>query len=74
MRIALVNMPFASAARPSLALGLLQSLANRRGHNCCSKYFNTLFARLLGYQAYRKMADYFPVPLLAGEWVFSQAF
>jgi ribosomal peptide maturation radical SAM protein 1 len=67
-------MPFASAARPSLALGLLQSLANRRGHNCCSKYFNTLFARLLGYQAYRKMADYFPVPLLAGEWVFSQAF
>jgi len=33
-----------------------------------------LFARLLGYEDYRKMADYFPVPLLAGEWVFSQAF
>jgi ribosomal peptide maturation radical SAM protein 1 len=74
MRIALVNMPFASAARPSLALGLLQSLADRRGDHCCSKYFNTLFARMLGSDAYRKMADYFPVPLLAGEWVFSQAF
>jgi ribosomal peptide maturation radical SAM protein 1 len=69
-----VNMPFASAERPSLALGLLQSLANRRGYSCCSKYFNPLFARLLGYEDYRKMADYFPVPLLAGEWVFSQAF
>lgn len=74
MRIALVNMPLASAARPSLALGLLQSLADRQGYDCCSKYFNVLFARMVGHKDYRKMADYFPVPLLAGEWVFSQAF
>jgi ribosomal peptide maturation radical SAM protein 1 len=74
MRIALINMPFASAGRPSLALGLLQSLAERRGYGCCSKYFNTLFARMLGREAYRDMSDYFPVPLLVGEWVFSQAF
>jgi ribosomal peptide maturation radical SAM protein 1 len=74
MRIALVNMPFASAARPSLALGLLQSLANQRGYHCCSKYFNTIFARLVGAKAYETIADYFPIPLLAGEWIFSQAF
>jgi len=74
MNIALVNMPFASAARPSLALGLLQSLAKRHGHKCCSKYFNTLLSRMLGHDAYRRMADHFPVPLLAGEWVFSQCF
>jgi ribosomal peptide maturation radical SAM protein 1 len=74
MRIALVNMPFASAARPSLALGLLQSLANQRGYSCSSKYFNTIFARMLGPKAYETIADYFPIPLLAGEWIFSQAF
>jgi ribosomal peptide maturation radical SAM protein 1 len=74
MKIALVNMPFASASRPSLGLGLLQSLADRHGYDCCSKYFNTLFARLLGRDAYRDMSDYFPVSLLVGEWIFSQAF
>src|SRR4051794_30647876 len=74
MRIALVNMPFASAGRPSLALGLLQSLATQSGYTCTSKYFNTLFARLVGYEAYRRLAETMPVPLLVGEWIFSQAY
>lgn len=74
MQIALINMPFASAKRPSLALGVLQSLAHRHGHSCCTKNFNTLFSRLMGTDPYRKIAEFFPVPLLAGEWIFSQAF
>ncbi|HYG63625.1 MAG TPA: RiPP maturation radical SAM C-methyltransferase, partial [Thermoanaerobaculia bacterium] len=74
MNIALVVMPFAAAERPSLGVGLLQSLLRRRGFGCDAKYFNLTFASLIGLEDYKRFAEEFPIGALAGEWVFSQAF
>lgn len=74
MRVALVNMPFAAADRPSLAIGLLQAVLRKHGFECTSKHYNILFSRLLGDEQYRQVSDYPSSVVLAGEWVFSQLY
>ena len=51
-RIALINMPFSNAERPSLALGLLKALAREAGWTADVHNFNLRFARRIGNKAY----------------------
>ncbi|XOF33766.1 MAG: RiPP maturation radical SAM C-methyltransferase [Candidatus Electrothrix sp. YB6] len=81
MNVALINMPFSSAERPSLALGLLKSILENEGHNVDIFDFNVLFAKLISSERYEFMCgtleiDGFVVPndLLLGEWVFSSEY
>ena len=74
MRVALVVMPFASASRPSLAAGWLKAELQGRGIQCGVHYLNLEFARRLGLERYEMMAEGIRTTVLAGDWVFSQAF
>ncbi len=71
MNVALVNMPFASAARPSLALGLLKSELGAIGVSAHVENFALSFAELIGRDEYLYLSDQAPPELLAGEWVFA---
>lgn len=55
-RIALVNMPWASTSRPSLAIGLLSSMAERAGWQVTSRYYNLIFGSIFGAAPYEAMA------------------
>jgi ribosomal peptide maturation radical SAM protein 1 len=77
--IALVQMPFGSTRRPSLALGLLKAIAGEAGFDVDVHYLNFRFAQQLGLQRYEFLcgaADLDGYGLsnndLCGEWVFSQ--
>lgn len=73
MRVALVVMPFSSESRPSLAAGLLKSALSARGIACDVHYPSVAFARRIGPERYRTMAEEIPDTALAGERVFAQA-
>lgn len=68
-RVALVSMPFVSAERPSIQLGLLQALARREGASVQTFSFNLDFARLVGKSAFESLCRYRGRQL--GEWLFS---
>lgn len=55
-RVALVVAPWASTTRPSLAAGILQSLAMRTGVQCASHYANLDFGSIFGARAYESVA------------------
>lgn len=70
--IALINMPFASANHPSLALGQLKSLLTGSGIRTRVFNFNIDFAASLGYIHYaRATAQIGGMPLQICEWLFS---
>jgi ribosomal peptide maturation radical SAM protein 1 len=71
-RVALVNMPFAGANRPSIQCGLLKAGLARAGHQVDVHYLNLELAAELGEQTYRKLSDLRWDHLL-GEWLFSAA-
>ncbi|MDP4096033.1 RiPP maturation radical SAM C-methyltransferase [Paenibacillus sp. P96] len=75
MHVALVSMPFASAYRPSIGLGLLQSGLRKQGIDCDTLYLNLKFAALIGLEEYDCFAENstYPTNALAGEWIFSQS-
>jgi ribosomal peptide maturation radical SAM protein 1 len=74
LRIALVNMPFASAARPSIQCGLLKAILEREGHTVDVHYLNLELAAELGPALYLHFADLSPWrDQLLGEWLFSVA-
>ncbi|HEX4871095.1 MAG TPA: RiPP maturation radical SAM C-methyltransferase [Nevskiaceae bacterium] len=79
--VALVNMPFASVHRPSLALGLLQPLARAAGFRADLHLFNLRLAQRLGLGPYEYLAggqladgDGVAIEHLSGEWLFSRCF
>lgn len=72
MRVALVNMPFGAAHRPSIQCGLLKAALTRVGYVVDVLYLNLELAAELGYEAYAKLAD-LRTELLLGEWLFSVA-
>lgn len=79
--IALINMPFASARRPSLALGLLKAIAQQAGFEARVFNFNLAFAQQLGLAGYEMLCgandvENYRVSMeqLTGEWIFSQYF
>lgn len=70
--VALVNMPFAGANRPSIQCGLLKAVLIRAGHRVDVHYLNVELAAELGDAAYAQLADLRSDHLL-GEWLFSVA-
>lgn len=70
-RVALVNMPFAMAERPSIQCGLLKAGLVRRGHPVDVVYLNLEFAAEFGPEFYREISR-LRIELL-GEWLFSAA-
>jgi magnesium-protoporphyrin IX monomethyl ester (oxidative) cyclase len=71
--VCLVSMPFASLERPSLALGLLTASAGSQGLEAEAIYPTFDFARVIGVELYRAIADGGDTAELVGEWVFSGA-
>jgi ribosomal peptide maturation radical SAM protein 1 len=71
-RIALVNMPFAMADRPSIQCGLLKAAVQRAGHEADIFYLNLELAAELGAELYRHLAVMRADQLL-GEWLFSKS-
>jgi ribosomal peptide maturation radical SAM protein 1 len=71
-RIALVNMPFSMADRPSIQCGLLKSSLSRLGHEVDVHYLNLELAAELGSRFYTELAQ-LRTDLLLGDWLFSVA-
>src|SRR5215208_1772142 len=71
-QVALVNMPFAAAQRPSIQCGLLKAGLTRAGHDVDVHYLNLELAAELGEHLYRRLAV-LRWDLLLGEWLFSVA-
>jgi len=70
IRIALVNMPFGMANRPSIQCGLLKASVRRAGHEAEIFYLNLEFAAEIGADLYRHVSLSRTDHLL-GEWLFS---
>jgi ribosomal peptide maturation radical SAM protein 1 len=70
--VCLVNMPYASLNRPSLALGLLKAVLEREGIATAVMYANLWFAEEVGLPLFH-LPSQFPKDFLAGEWTFAAA-
>ncbi len=72
--VALIQMPFAVASWPSLALSLLKSALAERGIPATVHYLNFLYLDSIGADAYEELALGHPSNCdLLGEWIFSQS-
>lgn len=69
--VAIVSMPFVTADRPSIQLGLLKAIACAAGFAARTLHANLDFAARLGADSYRRLAEH-RGPLL-GDWLFSLA-
>lgn len=71
MRVALVCMPFASAARPSIQVGLLSALAERAGFSTEAFHFNLDLAVRLSPELYETLCQH--RGRMTGDWLFAPA-
>ncbi len=71
--IRLVNMPFGSLTRPSLALGLIQAQLTAAGMAVRTHNLSFDFARLIGFGGYEGIAHFKGVETQVGEWLFAEA-
>ena len=72
--VALVQMPFAVTAWPSLGLGLLKAALAKVGITSTVLYLNAIFADQVGEQTYQPLSIGSPQNTdLLGEWVFAEA-
>lgn len=69
-RIALVNMPFAMADRPSIQCGLLKTALVRAGFEADVHYLNLEFAAQFGARFHHELSI-LRADLLLGDWLFS---
>jgi ribosomal peptide maturation radical SAM protein 1 len=69
--VALVSMPFVTADRPSIQLGLLKAIADEAGFPARTVHANLDFAARIGAAGYGRLADH-RGPLV-GDWLFSVA-
>jgi ribosomal peptide maturation radical SAM protein 1 len=69
--VGIVSMPFVSARRPSLQVGLLVALARSHGFAASGFHLNLDFARRVGQKTYESLCQH--RGLLVGEWLFSVA-
>jgi ribosomal peptide maturation radical SAM protein 1 len=67
--VVLVSMPFMETHRPSIQLGLLKTLAAKRGFDVRTLHANLDFAALIGLDCYDLLCQY-RGPMV-GEWLFS---
>jgi|CXWL01.1.fsa_nt_gi ribosomal peptide maturation radical SAM protein 1 len=70
--VALVNMPFGLADRPSISCGLLKGGLTRAGYDATVHYLNLELAAELGPRFYSEMSV-MRVNSLLGDWLFSVA-
>jgi ribosomal peptide maturation radical SAM protein 1 len=70
-RVLLINMPFAGAGFPSLALGLFKARLERDGIPCDVRDLNVVFAASVGWDRYNAVGQF--SALLAGEQMFAQS-
>lgn len=71
--IALVNVPFGSLFRPSMALGQFKAQLRAAGLPVRAYNVNFEFARLIGVGAYETMARFKGVETQVSEWLFAEA-
>jgi ribosomal peptide maturation radical SAM protein 1 len=71
LRTALVNMPFVSTLRPSVQLGLLKAIGERRGYPIDTFHLNLDFCAQLGSRAYEALCHH--RGRMFGDWLFSLA-
>jgi ribosomal peptide maturation radical SAM protein 1 len=71
LHIALVSVPFVSATRPSIQLGLLGATLDRFGFRCKTLHLYLDFAMRIGPELYEALAQQRGAQL--GEWIFSPA-
>lgn len=69
--IYLINMPYSSITRPSLALGLIENYINKYGHQVETIYGNVEFSTKIGLELYDQIDNSFFEHLI-GEWTFSR--
>lgn len=69
--VALINMPFASARRPSIQLGLLKSILVSHGFPTTTFHLNLDFAAQIGAESYEKLCGHRGAQI--GDWLFSMA-
>ena len=70
--VALVQMPFAVTAWPSLGLSMLKAVLVEKHFAATIHYFNKDFAEKIGADLYEKISNGAPQNVdLAGEWAFS---
>jgi len=72
--VLLVNMPFAGANGPQIALGLLKAALRSRGVPCDVAYLNLILAEKMGARPYQWLSGEFTDMAFAGEWVFAHHF
>jgi ribosomal peptide maturation radical SAM protein 1 len=68
-RVALICMPFASARRPSIQLGLVSAIAENAGFQTDNFYFNLDLAAEIGPDRYEKLCEL--RGHMTGEWLFA---
>ena len=71
--VCLVNMPYASLPRPSIALSLLKQILEDGGIRATVLYPNLWFAEQVGIRRYHLCSHQCPTEFLAGEWTFAAA-
>jgi ribosomal peptide maturation radical SAM protein 1 len=71
LTVALVTMPFMTADRPSLQIGLLTAIAEEQGFAARAVHANVDFAARVGPEKYRKLVEH--RGWLIGDWLFSVA-
>jgi ribosomal peptide maturation radical SAM protein 1 len=72
VRVALVNVPFAYADRPSIQCGVLKAALVTAGHEVDVLYLNLLAAAELGAETYASLAS-LRSDQFVGEWLFTAA-
>jgi ribosomal peptide maturation radical SAM protein 1 len=72
VRVALVNVPFAYADRPSIQCGVLKSALTAAGHDVNVYYLNLLTAAEIGADTYSSLAAV-RTDQFVGEWLFTAA-
>ncbi len=70
-RVALLSLPFATAAKPSIQLGLLQAIASTHGFEAKCFHLGLEFAQQIGFPVYEALANH--RGHLFGDWIFAAA-
>jgi hypothetical protein len=70
--IHLVNMPFGSIMRSSLALGTMKAQCTRAGLRARVHNLNFVFAHAIGFAGYEMIARFKGVETQVSEWLFAE--
>src|SRR3989304_1524263 len=71
-KVLLITMPFSSTKWPSIGISLLKPRLSEEGIECDIKYFNIVFAKMIGLDIYEEIAIY--SQHMIGERLFAQEY